>query len=86
MVIAVSRLAFWVESARVGVERVSQSQQRSSIPCGTPRMQLRASSVRTGVPIGLICTPSEKHGTESLPEYPPGDLLRREFRFGEDME
>ncbi|TNN25200.1 hypothetical protein EYF80_064672 [Liparis tanakae] len=37
MVIAVSRLAFWVESARVGVERVARSRQRSSILCGTPR-------------------------------------------------
>ena len=37
MVIAVSRLAFWVESARVGVERVARSRQRSSIPRSTPR-------------------------------------------------
>lgn len=37
MVIAVSRLAFWVESARVGVERVARSRQPSSIPRSTPR-------------------------------------------------
>lgn len=37
MVIAVSRLAFWVESVRVGVKRVARSRQRSSILCGTPR-------------------------------------------------
>ncbi|KAK9538079.1 hypothetical protein VZT92_005637 [Zoarces viviparus] len=83
MVIAVSRLAFWVESARVGVERVARSRQRSSILCGTPRTAPRVLGLEPGW--CSLCAPPAKRGTTR-------NNLQKTFRdsgipvVGEDME
>lgn len=66
MVIAVSRLAFWVESARVGVERVARSRQRSSILCGTPRTAPCVLGANRGLRPGCSLRFSKKTRDEKL--------------------
>lgn len=66
MVIAVSRLAFWVESARVGVERVVRFRQRSSILCGTPRKAPCVLGANRGLRLGCSLRISKKTRDEKL--------------------